>query len=437
MKIVKSEATFTHFRLRTFLCLMAVFLAPVTLASARVGEERKTVEQQVSVSVWLSDSPNNANYESGHPNKKGDKASAPYYVNEQIKLYIEVSTPTWFAGGTDIGYIDLPQAIVRQNNQLATNYTVREKGQTWSKQRWEIPLFPQQVGLFTLPSIPISVTVSDENRAKLTLNFDTPSLSFNAVVPTELRDSANEWFSATQANIQETWQQSSAELQVGDSVTRNVTVQARDSLSIFLPEAHSSDANDAYQTYSAPNKLTDQQERGDYIASRTESRTYVIQKGGEIVFPSVHVQWWNSETASVEELVLPERRLVVKHTFASYVQQHQNLIVMAGGSSITLVCILFAGFGYYRRNPLPRIVSLYVLLYRKKWPAARTLIYLQLREKTNLLALRELESHSVWQQDSEALQMSVLSKRKFITMWFQIKSKIKMNKFSRFKCLDL
>ncbi|MDN3683028.1 hypothetical protein QWZ04_22235 [Vibrio tapetis subsp. quintayensis] len=428
-----------------FLCFTSVLFAPFSFASSAANStlmsqlegSHKSVKDRVTVSVWLSDSPVLVDSKRAQIDKKKATILDKYYVNDQIKLYIEVSTPTWFAGGTDIGYIDLPHAIVRQSNQLATNYTTREKGQTWSKQRWEIPLFPQQSGMFTLPSIPVSVIVADENRQKVPLEFMTPSLSFNAVLPSGLLDSSQSWFSATDASIQESWQLSRSELKVGDSVTHTVTIKARDTLSIFLPSMLALQNNDATQAYSSPHELTDQQMRGEYVATRKESRTYVIQKGGELVFPSVHFHWWNSETARVEELVLPGHRLVVKHTFTSYVQEHKSLILMASSFSIMSAFILCAGIWYYRRNPLPRIVSLSVLLYGKKWPAARTLIYLQLRDKTNLLALRQLESNPVWQQDSEALQMSVLSKRKFITMWFQIKSKNEMNKLSGFKCLDL
>lgn len=445
--MTKNDISFGIYRtiIVGFICLTCVFFTPLSFATSAANstvmshleESNKSIKDRVTVSVWLSDSPVLVDSKRAQIDKKKANILDKYYVNEQIKLYIEVSTPTWFAGGTDIGYIELPHAIVRQSNQLATNYTVREKGQTWSKQRWEIPLFPQQSGVFTLPSIPVSVIVADENRQKVSLEFMTPSLSFNAVLPSGLLDSSQSWFSATDASIQESWQLSRSELKVGDSVTHTVTIKARDTLSIFLPSMLALQTNDATQAYSSPHELTDQQMRGEYIATRKESRTYVVQKGGELVFPSQRYQWWDSKTGTVEALILPEQRIPVAHTFSSYVQVYQDQIVMFALFSLSIVGIMASFVGYVRRHSLPSFVRFLWLVRMKNWPQVRTLLYVRLRKNTSLLALQELDKSGAWQQDSKAAQANSVSRARYITMWFQIKNRFQKSKLAALKCLNL
>ncbi|MCV5803009.1 BatD family protein, partial [Escherichia coli] len=83
-----------------------------------------------------------------------------FSVNEQVILTIEVATPRWFTGGTRIGNIEIPNVIAKQRNQLATNFTEQKEGQTWSRQRWEVTLYPQASGDFVIPPVAVGVQVS-------------------------------------------------------------------------------------------------------------------------------------------------------------------------------------------------------------------------------------------------------------------------------------
>ena len=58
---------------------------------------------------------------------------------------------------------------------------------------------------------------------------------------------------------------------------RTITINAKDSLSVLLPDLLSDVATTQYQAYPKPNKLSDMQTRGDYQSSRSEETVYVIQ----------------------------------------------------------------------------------------------------------------------------------------------------------------
>ncbi len=108
-----------------------------------------------------------------------DTKEAPKFsVNEQVILYIEVATPRWFTGGTRIGSVEIPNVIAKQRNQLATNYTERKGGQTWSRQRWEITLYPQASGQFVIPPVAVGVQVSAPDGSKVAGTLYTQPIKF-------------------------------------------------------------------------------------------------------------------------------------------------------------------------------------------------------------------------------------------------------------------
>ncbi len=99
---------------RLSLLLVSIFLLTFSVQSnaAMTINELERVGG-VEIKSWLS---------------KGATASEPAAIREQVILYIEVSTPRWFTGGTRISAFGMPDLIVKQRNQLATNYTERKNG---------------------------------------------------------------------------------------------------------------------------------------------------------------------------------------------------------------------------------------------------------------------------------------------------------------------
>lgn len=224
---------------------------------AWVGEQRnKTVQQE--------NADQHANNEQYIDLSKPQRFS----VNEQVILTIEVATPRWFTGGTRIGSVEIPNVIAKQRNSLATNYTERIKGVTWSKQRWEVTLYPQTTGEFVIPKIPVTVQVSAEGGNKVSGALYTMPIAFDTVLPSGLLTEDMPWFSASDVDANQEWLRSSESLKVGDAITRTITINAKDSLSILLPNLLVNESTDQYQAYPQPHRLRDTQERGDYRSQR-------------------------------------------------------------------------------------------------------------------------------------------------------------------------
>ncbi|KAA8679739.1 BatD family protein [Vibrio gigantis] len=366
----------------------------------------------VELIAWIGEKP-----------KSGDKITpAKISVNEQVILTIEVATPRWLTGGTRIGSIEIPNVIAKQRNQLATNYTERVGGTTWSRQRWEVTLYPMTSGEFVIPTVPVRVQVSAPDGSNVGGTLYTQPIKFEASLPSGLLSDESPWFSATDVDVEQQWQRSNENLKVGDAVTRTVTIEAKDSLSVLLPDVLNNESTQQYQAYPQPNRLDDTQERGDYRSSRVEETVYVIQQGGEFTLPDFSFQWWNSKNQRLESVVVKGEVFEAKHTLRSFIKAYMSVFISAGLALLVCIALVVAVKRYYTNRPTPSWLVLRRLLKQGNWAELRTFIYRQLRNETSQLELDKVQLGKVngqkrWLEDSEALQQGREDKNVFTRLW--------------------
>lgn len=335
-------------------------------------------DRDVEIIAWVGD--------------KNAKSMPTYSVNQQVILYIEVATPRWFTQGTRIGTIEVPNVIAKQRNQLATNYTQRENGETWARQRWEVTLYPQESGRIVVPSIPVEVGVSAPDGSKVVGHLYTNPVAFNTTLPSGLLTSEQQWFVASQAQVDQKWQVSQEALKVGDVITRTVSIAATDSLSVLLPQVMNSDSSEQFQAYATPNDLEDTQTRGVYKSKRTEQVTYVVQQGGDITFPDYSVTWWDSKKEALQTVVLKGKSYSVKHTLRSWLKQYWLMLSIMIAVSLGIGILLRLTSRYYRTHPKPAWWLFRQAIKNQQWSRARTYLYRKQRRATGRLELPAIEN---------------------------------------------
>ncbi|MHB9958161.1 BatD family protein [Vibrio campbellii] len=383
-------------RLSTILMMFTLLFTGLANAQDIQDLQRPSLpkESDVELLAWV-----------GKQGAGADTKEAPKFsVNEQVILYIEVATPRWFTGGTRIGSVEIPNVIAKQRNQLATNYTERKGGQTWSRQRWEITLYPQASGQFVIPPVAVGVQVSAPDGSKVAGTLYTQPIKFEASMPSGLLSDDSAWFTATKVSVDQKWTTSNDELKVGDVITRTIAINAQDSLSVLLPDLLSNDSTASYQAYPQPNRLDDKQTRGDYQSSRIEESVYVIQQGGEFTLPEHKFQWWNSKSKQLETVVIEGKTFKAKHTFKSFVRAYSGWLI---GSAVTLFVLVIAALSihrYYRSRPTPPWLVFKRMVKANRWGAARASLYKQLRSNTGGLEMSKASETDVWQKRSQRLQ---------------------------------
>ncbi|MGF1686511.1 BatD family protein [Photobacterium japonica] len=419
---------------RSLMVRVFAVLAFFTLVLMSASVHAASDKTGVRVKAWVGD----------------ENEKAAFSVNEQVILSIDVSTPRWFTGGTRIGRVDIPNVIAKQRNQLATNYTTREQGQTWSHQRWEITLYPQQSGQFTIPPIAVNAQVSGEDGKSVRGTVQTAPVTFDARLPSGLLTQDSIWFTASQADVSQTWQSSTETLHVGDAVTRTITITAKDSLSVLLPDLMAADtggdhvaaSSRNYQAYAQPHQLSDTQTRGDYQSSRTEQTVYILQMGGDIQFPDYTFYWWDTQHQTLQTETVAGKSFHIAHTWRSWLAYYWPILASVIFTLLVLVVILWALRRYFQTHPKPERWQLWQRLRKGQWVQARTLIYRRLRLNAGEVEITKAnvgEELPTWQQDSEAFQQEGVAEHqknrdnaaRFQRLWRHVSGKSKTGSMTK------
>lgn len=407
---VQNVASNWRIAVRAVVIILAVMMSGLFSLSALASSNSAAMDifqlekrGQVEVKAWLDRSQTNK--------------TEPYAINQQIIMYIEVATPRWFTGGTLISNIDLPNVIVKQRNRLATNYTERKNGQTWSRQRWEITLYPQQSGAYVIPATGVELQVSVPGGLNVRGRLYTPPLSFSVALPSGRLNSDGDWAAASELKAEQVWDSSNEELAVGDVITRTVQVKGKDTLSVLIPLLIPEDPSSEYQAYPQPHRLKDTQERGNYRSSRQEQVMYVLQAGGDVHFPALNIQWWNTQTQQVETLQVAGKTFTVRHTFQSLLNTYWQQLMFWGGIGLGVVLLIGVLTRYYRTHPLPALIDYGMAVNRRQWTKAKTMAYNKFRNETGLLELGGRSTAAQWQQLSIEFQLGQPSRRLFWQVW--------------------
>ncbi len=387
------------------------------LPTSGVQAEEMSSPVAVKIKAWLGESP--------------EKQKTEWVPTQQIPLYIEVSTNRWFTAGTKIKGIEIPDVLVKQWSTFAVNFTEQENGQTWSKQRWEMSLYPQKSGEFLVPATQVTVQVAGENNQKKNVMLETPSIPFRASLPSAELNNNKDWFAASDVKVREQWGDSENKpLKVGDSVTRTITIEANNSLSVLLPSLMEEKTVPKVSAYTDPPDLQDRQNRSEFISQRTERQTYIVQTGGDILWPDYQFWWWNTRTGVLEKVVIKGKTVQVKHTLSSWLKYYAWQLGAGGVSVLLLLVLLYWIRRYYRTRPIPIWVKFYQSLLLREWAKSRAILYRKLRVRAQYVAMTKQFKDS-GQSRAVSVQGDTASRRDFIYLWRRIRMRRHRLFFSR------
>ncbi len=124
------------------------------------------------------------------------------------------------------------------------------------------------------------------------------------------------WLPAREFSLTETWSIDSLEVQVGEPVTRTITMQAKGLTGEQLPELSIAD-NAQLKVYPEQPTITTAFDGSWAVGSREQKLALVPTHPGHLTIPEIRVQWWNLERQRMEEAVLPARDLTVLGSVSS------------------------------------------------------------------------------------------------------------------------
>ena len=286
----------------------------------------------------------------------------PATLNEQVDLIVKVSTDRWFTRGTRIMPLSLNGALVQQRDKLASNYTERVNGETWSVQEWQLAIYPVEAGTFTIPYLTLSTSVSLQGGESAQGYIQTPSIAFEVSPPVAKTLSA---FAATQVTLTQQWSESS-DLKVGDAIERTIFIDADETTISLLPAFELSELAGT-KGYSEVIDAKDSQQRGRYSAQKKLAHTYLIQRSGQLLIPEIVMRWWNSKAGKMEQSTLAALAVNITHTPQSWLKQYWLHLLIGFALLAVLVIVMRHLRTRYQKERLPIVIFFVRQLLAKNW----------------------------------------------------------------------
>jgi hypothetical protein len=290
------------------------------------------------------------------------------YVQAQAILTLRIYHSVSLYDDSSLTPLQIPDARIEQLGESRT-YEKVINGLRHGVIEMRYAIFPQHSGVLTIPTQVFSATLVDAqpsqdagaqgpksgkllrvSSAEIPLTVKPKPASYPADSP---------WLPARSLSLSESWSPEPDHAQVGDSLTRSLTLKVEGLASSQLPPLPATDANGLRRYPDQPVLGNQNSERG-LIGSREDREALVPAHSGAIELPSVDVVWWNTFEDHLEHSNLPARTLQVTNNPSLVVDTPAGAAQPNYGadsealwwwklSTLILTCTTLLGFGLWWR----------------------------------------------------------------------------------------
>jgi hypothetical protein len=238
-----------------------------------------------------------------------DRQSA--YVQQQVILTVRV----FRAIELDNMHLSEPSFDNASMRKIAETTFQREiHGATYLVYELSYAIFPQQAGELTVPELVFNAvqpvtrrTMFDFPGQGRRLRKMSPQLHLT-VKPIPKNFTGQTWLPAKNLTLTQNWNDTEQTVGVGDSVTRNISIEADGLLAAQLPAIESPQLDNA-RIYSDQPTLDDQQSAGGIRGKRTDNMAVLPSRAGDLQLPEVRVTWWDVDSDTEKVATLPPSTL--------------------------------------------------------------------------------------------------------------------------------
>jgi hypothetical protein len=311
------------------------------------------------------------------------------YVQAQAILTLRIYHSVSLYDDSSLTPLEIADARVEQLGDTRT-YEKDINGMRHGVIEMRYAIYPQHSGALTIAPQTFSATLVDTqpaqdanaqgpkpgkllriNSTPMELTVKPKPLSYPADAP---------WLPARSLTLSESWNPEPDHTQVGDSLTRILTLKVEGLASSQLPALPGTEAN-GLRRYPDQPVLSNQSNDRGLIGIREEREALVPSRSGSIELPTVDVIWWNTFEDHLEHSSLPARTLQVANNPSLQIDTPAgNSPVMSTAdsdalwwwklSTLILACTTLLGFGlWWRARWQPAI-----LRAAQTGPSPRTLL---------------------------------------------------------------
>lgn len=241
------------------------------------------------------------------------------YVQAQSLLTLRIYHSVALYDDSSLTPLHLSDAIVEQLGESRT-YEKMINGVRHGVIEVRYGIYPQHSGQLIIPAQTFSATQVDSQQATAPAPLGPKPGKMihvtSAEIPLEVKPKPADypataaWLPARSLSMSETWNPEPDHCQVGDSLTRTLTLKAEGLSSAQLPALTATDVNGLRRYPDLP-QLSNQISENGLIGSREEREALVPTRVGQVELPAVEVVWWNTHEDRLERSYLPARTLQV------------------------------------------------------------------------------------------------------------------------------
>jgi len=231
-------------------------------------------------------------------------------VGEALMVTITVYTSTWFTSAPEFGEIQVPEAMMVEYQQRtgALSKTIGRRSYPAIEKKYVV--YPFRVGENSLPALNIVTESPPEGDYKARRRvIKSPERTFTVLPPPEGTEIEN-WLTAYDVELTESWDKSLEGLKQGDVLERQISITARGSLAALIPplELHQGDFG---TVYSKTPVLDNIQNQNSFTGTRTETWTYLMESEGSYAIPGIEVVWFDPGTGTRKRAGIDAREISI------------------------------------------------------------------------------------------------------------------------------
>jgi len=223
-------------------------------------------------------------------------------VGSLVELQLDVFTDTWFTDAPTLPDLKLSGALVMPPDGHAEHLNQTFDGKSFSGMRYSYLITPSLTQGFDIPVLTVRAT---PGQASSELSAQSTPLHFSAAQPPGFQPGEPVLVAQALRFTQKTFN-SSTPLKVGDSITRELTLQADGALAMSLPTPSLGDVSGLSRYPKSPQVSNLDDGRGNFNGGqRIDSVTYRIDSEGHYTLPPIELKWWDVSSGQARTAELP------------------------------------------------------------------------------------------------------------------------------------
>lgn len=188
---------------------------------------------------------------------------------------------------------------------------VPRNGRSYSVHSQEFVIFAERSGTLALPQTSVVANINIDDRSVSAVVRTEEHEVTILPRPAEYPDDAP-WLPATNVVItDDLGTVDLSDLEVGDSFSRRITIEALESYSTGVP-AIEVELPDGLRSYPSSPDYRNEILGNKIIGTRTDEQAFVVTQAGELQIPDAELVWWNTNSKQVERTIVPGRTFRVQ-----------------------------------------------------------------------------------------------------------------------------